>query len=81
MNSRKKINKHNGSNCIAEKLACYAIRTNGVVKHGSTTYRYDKETNTLTISDGITTEYYNPKIYDDDLIFPFNVNECNENNK
>lgn len=69
--SRKKINKHNGNNYTAENMACKAIRINGVVKDGLTSYCYDKETNILTITDGLTIEYYKPKILDNDLIFPF----------
>lgn len=77
-NGRKQINKHFGNNYTAYNLACKAIRIQGSVRDGLTTYEYNKETNTLTVSDGIVTEYYNPKILGDDLIFPFNVKECKD---
>ena len=71
MNSRKVINKHLGNNQTAYNLACKAIRIQGFIRDGLTTYDYNPDTNTLIVSDGIVTEYYNPKILDDDLIFPF----------
>ncbi len=70
-NDRCKINKHSGNNFKAHQLACKAILIQGIVRDGLTTYDYNPETNTLTVSDGIVIEYYNPKILDDDLIFPF----------
>lgn len=78
MNGRKVINKHLGNNQTAYNLACKAIRIQGSVRDGLTTYDYNPETNTLTVSDGIVTEYYNPKILDSDLIFPFNVKDCKD---
>lgn len=71
MSNRKQINKHIGHNQTAFNLACKAIRLNGVIKDGFTIYEYDKDKNILKVSDGIVTEYYNPRILDDDLIFPF----------
>lgn len=71
MNTRKKINKHNGNNYIASQKACRAILLGGIVKDGLTTYEYDSSTNTLIVDDGIVKEYYEPKIIGDDLIFPF----------
>lgn len=71
MNSRKQINKHIGTNQTAFNLACKAIRLNGIVKDGLTSYEYDKESNTLKVSDGLTTDIYKPCVKDDDLIFPF----------
>lgn len=69
--SRKKINKHNGNNYVAEQKACQAILLGGIVKDGLTYYEYDKETNTLIVDDGIVQEYYEPKIVGTDLIWPF----------
>lgn len=84
MNSRKQINKHISPNQTAFKLACKAIRLNGTVKDGLTSYTYDKESNILKISDGITTDLYRPFIKGDDLIFPFyeiiDVRYTNNNN-
>lgn len=71
MNNRKQINKHIGANQTAFNLACKAIRLNGIVRDGLTSYEYDKESNTLKVSDGLTTDIYKPCIKDDDLIFPF----------
>lgn len=71
MNSRKQINKHIGINQTASQLACRAILLNGIVKDGLTSYEYDKESNTLKVSDGLTTDIYKPFIKGDDLIFPF----------
>ena len=70
-NSRRVINKHNGYNFTSHNIACKAILIQGIVRDGFTTYEYNPETNTLTVSDGIVIEYYNPKILDNDLIFPF----------
>lgn len=70
-NDRCKINKHSGNNFKAHQLACKAINIGGIVQDGLTTYDYNPETNTLTISDGLVCETYHPKILDDDLIFPF----------
>lgn len=71
MNSRKQINKHIGTNQTASQLACRAILLNGTVKDGLTSYEYDKESNILKVSDGLTTDIYKPFIKGDDLIFPF----------
>lgn len=71
MNSRKQINKHIGTNQTAFNLACKAIRLNGIIKDGLTSYEYDKENNTLKVSDGLTIDIYKPCVKDDDLIFPF----------
>lgn len=70
-NVRIKINKHRGNNYKAEQIACRAILMGGIINDGLTTYEYDKETNTLIVYDGMVYEYYNPKILDSDLIFPF----------
>ena len=70
-NDRCKINKHLGNNFKAHQLACKAINIGGTVRDGLTTYSYDKDTNTLIVSDGLVCEAYHPKILDDDLIFPF----------
>lgn len=70
-NERIKINKHKGNNYKADQLACRAILMGGIIKDGLTTYEYDKETNTLIVYDGMVYEYYTPKIFDSDLIFPF----------
>ena len=78
MNGHKVINKHLGNNQTAYNLACKAIRIQGSVRDGLTTYDYNPETNTLTVSDGIVIEYYNPRILDNDLIFPFNVKDCKD---
>lgn len=86
MNSRKQINKHLFSNQTAFKLACKAIRLNGLIKDGLTTYDYDKESNTLKVSDGMTTDIYKPYVKGYDLIFPFyqlidtRYNESKSNN-
>lgn len=71
MNSRKPINKHNKHNQTAERLATKAILINGSVRDGLTTYSYNPDTKLLTVSDGTTTDIYEPIIMDSDLIFPF----------
>lgn len=69
--TRKNINKHNGNNFTAYNNACKAILMGAFIRDGFTIYDYNKETNKLIVSDNITTDIYEPKILDDDLIFPF----------
>lgn len=69
--NRKIINKHNGNNQTAFNKACKAIRMGAFIRDGFTIYDYHPETNRLVISDNITTDIYEPKIIDNDLIFPF----------
>ena len=66
-NSRKLINKHIGNNFNANSLAYKAIQLQGSIKYDSITYDYDKDTNILTVSDGITTDYFQPLITQDDI--------------
>lgn len=70
-NKRKVINKHIGNNFNANSLAYKAIQIQGSITRDSITYKYDKETNLLLVSDGITTDYYEPLISPDN-IEPFN---------
>lgn len=70
-NKRKVINKHIGSNFNANSLAYKAIQIQGSITRDSITYKYNKETNLLLVSDGITTDYYEPLISPDN-IEPFN---------
>lgn len=69
--NRKKINKHNFKYEKANTFAIKAIKLNGRVIDGSTIYDYDKNTNTLTITTNGFAEYYEPKILDTEIIFPF----------
>lgn len=69
--NRKVINKHNGNNQTAYNKACKAIQMGAFIRDGFTVYDYDAETNRLIVSDNITTDIYEPKIIDSDLIFPF----------
>lgn len=73
MSNRKQINKHIGHNQTAFNLACKAIRLNGIIKDGFTIYEYDNDKNILKVSDGLTTDFYEPKKIDSDLIFPFHT--------
>ena len=70
-NKRKIINKHIGNNFNANTLAYKAIQIQGTIKYDSITYNYNKDTNILTVSDGITTDLYRPLITNDN-IEPFN---------
>ena len=70
-NNRKIINKHIGNNFNANTLAYKAIQLQGTIKYDSITYNYNKDTNILTVSDGITTDLYRPLITNDN-IEPFN---------
>lgn len=70
-NKRKVINKHIGNNFNGNTLAYKAIQIQGSITRDSITYKYDKETNLLLVSDGITTDYYEPLITQDN-IEPFN---------
>lgn len=70
-NQRKVINKHTGNNFNGNTLAYKAIQIQGSITKDSMTYSYDKDTNILTVSDGITKDYYSPLITDND-IEPFN---------
>lgn len=67
---RKKINKHLGNNCNANSLAYDAIKRQSSIKRDGATYTYDKEKNRLYISDGFTTQVYEPLI-NNDCIDPF----------
>lgn len=71
MMNRKKINKHSFKYEKANTLAIKAIKLNGRVLDGSTIYDYDKDTNTLSIITNGFAEYYEPKILDSEIIFPF----------
>lgn len=70
-NKRKIINKHIGNNFNGNTLAYKAIQIQGSITKDSMTYSYDKDTNILTVSDGITVDYYEPLITQDN-IEPFN---------
>ena len=70
-NNRKVINKHIGNNFNANSLAYKAIQIQGSITKDSTTYSYNKDTNILTISDGITIDKYIPLITQNN-IEPFN---------
>lgn len=70
-NKRKVINKHIGNNFNANSLAYKAIQIQGSITKDSMTYNYNKDTNILTVSDGITKDYYEPLITQDN-IEPFN---------
>lgn len=69
--NKKRINKHNFKYEKANTLAIKAIKLNGRVLDGSTIYDYDKDTNTLSIITNGFAEYYEPKILDSEIIFPF----------
>lgn len=69
--NRKKINKHSFKYEKANTLAIKAIKLNGRILDGSTIYDYDKDTNTLSIITNGFAEYYEPKILDSEIIFPF----------
>lgn len=66
-NKRKIINKHIGNNFNANSLAYKAIQIQGSITKDSMTYSYDKDTNILTVSDGITKDYYKPLITQDNI--------------
>lgn len=70
-NNRKVIHKHIGNNFNANSLAYKAIQIQGSITKDSITYKYDKDTNLLSVSDGITIDYYEPLITQDN-IEPFN---------
>lgn len=70
-NNRKVINKHTGNNFNGNTLAYKAIQLQGSITKDSTTYSYDKDTNILIVSDGITINRYIPLITLDN-IEPFN---------
>lgn len=70
-NNRKLIHKHIGNNFNANSLAYKAIQIQGSVTRDGIIYKYDKETNLLFMSDGITVDYYEPLITQDN-IEPFN---------
>ena len=70
-NNRKVINKHIGNNFNGNTLAYKAIQIQGSISKDSMTYSYDKDTNILTVSDGITKDFYEPLITQDN-IEPFN---------
>ena len=70
-NKRKVINKHIGNNFNANSLAYKAIQIQGSLTRDGIIYKYDKETNLLFVSDGITVDYYEPLITQDN-IEPFN---------
>ncbi len=70
-NNRKLIHKHIGNNFNANSLAYKAIQIQGSITKDSMTYSYDKDTNILTVSDGITKDYYEPLITSGN-IEPFN---------
>lgn len=70
-NNRKVINKHIGNNFNGNSLAYKAIQLQGSITRDGITYKYDKETNLLFVSDGITVDYYEPLITQDN-IEPFN---------
>lgn len=70
-NKRKIINKHIGNNFNANSLAYKAIKIQGSLTRDGIIYKYDKETNLLFVSDGLTVDYYEPLITDND-IEPFN---------
>lgn len=70
-NNRKLIHKHIGNNFNANSLAYRAIQIQSTVTSKGTVYKYNKETGLLSVSDGITTDYYLPLITDDN-IEPFN---------
>ena len=70
-NKRKIINKHIGNNFNGNTLAYNAIQIQGSITKDSTTYSYNKDTNILIVSDGITINRYIPLIKSD-IIEPFN---------
>ena len=70
-NKRKVINKHVGNNFNGNTLAYKAIQIQGSITKDSTTYSYNKDTNILTVSDGITINRYIPLITSNN-IEPFN---------
>ena len=70
-NKRKVINKHIGNNFNGNTLAYKAIQIQGSIKYDSITYNYNKDTNILTVSDGVTIDLYHPLITNDN-IEPFN---------
>lgn len=70
-NNRKIINKHIGNNFNANSLAYKAIQLQGSITKDSMTYNYNKFINLLSVSDGITVDYYEPLITTND-IDPFN---------
>lgn len=66
-NNRKVINKHIGNNFNANSLAYKAIQIQGSITRDGITYKYNKDTELLSVSDGITTDYYLPLITDNDI--------------
>ena len=66
-NNRKFIHKHIGNNFNANSLAYRAIQIQGTITSKGTVYKYDKETGLLSVSDGITTDYYLPLITLDNI--------------
>lgn len=70
-NNRKLIHKHIGNNFNGNTLAYKAIQLQGTIKYDSITYDYNKDTNILTVTDGVTTDCYKPLITLDN-IEPFN---------
>jgi GMP synthase PP-ATPase subunit len=70
-NKRKIINKHIGNNFNANSLAYKAIQIQGSITKDSITYSYNKDTNILTVNDGIFINRYIPLITSD-IIEPFN---------
>lgn len=66
-NSRKVINKHIGNNFNANSLAYKAIQIQGSLIRDGIVYNYNKDTNILTVSDGITTDLYHPLITNDNI--------------
>lgn len=65
--NRKIVNRHIGNNFIANELAYKAIKLQGYIKRDGITYGYHKDNNLLTVSDGVTTDYYIPLVTNDEI--------------
>lgn len=66
-NNKRKIPKHIGNNFNGNTLAFKAIQIQGFVTRDSITYKYDKDTNILIVSDGLTQEKYHTLITDNEI--------------
>lgn len=66
-NKRKIINRHIGNNFNANSLAYKAIQIQGSITKDNITYSYDKDTNTLSVNDGLFINRYTPLITNDNI--------------
>lgn len=69
--TRKKIEKHLRNYDTANTLAYQAIKFKCTIKRDGMVFDYDPQINLLTVSDGLTTSYYEPLITESE-VDPFN---------